>query len=170
MKYGLLAIKGGLMIKEDIPDKALRMLDALFLSESALKGRDELKNKIVSWAETMLSEARQAWCDMRNDTIHSVILTDRKAEALKKAGIRDEKYAPFRKYFYLVQKEKFFDAAQKGEKLTANGFVRWFLSIEDMKVQIPYVKQNQQNKLIQLAQKNNREFKELLKSGVGRIR
>lgn len=153
------------MIKEEIPDKALRMLDALFLSEATLKERDALKKKVVVWAETMLSEARETWCDMRNDTIRAVILTDRKAEALKKACIRDEKYAPFRKYFYSVQKEKFFDAAQKGERLSANGFVKWFLSLEDLKVQIPYIKQNQQNKLIQLAQKNNREFKALLKSG-----
>ena len=165
-----MAKKGVLMIKEEIPDKALRMLDALFLSEATLKGRDALKKKVVVWAETMLSEAREAWCDMRNDTIRAVILTDRKAEALKKACIRDEKYAPFRKYFYSVQKEKFFDAAQKGERLSANGFVKWFLSLEDLKVQVPYIKQNQQNKLIQLAQKNNREFKALLKSGAESIR
>ena len=36
------------------------------------------------------------------------------------------------------------------------------LNSEIEKIQIPYVKQNQKNKLQQLAQQNNREFKKLL--------
>ena len=44
-------------------------------------------------------------------------------------------------------------------KLTANGFVEWFLKNKAQNIEIPYIKQNQKNKLRQLAQQNNREFK-----------
>lgn len=44
----------------------------------------------------------------------------------------------------------------------ANSFVDWFLVNKANEVHIPYVKQNQKNKLRQLAQQNNREFKKLL--------
>ena len=49
-------------------------------------------------------------------------------------------------------------------KLTANGFVEWFLKNKAQNIEIPYVKQNQKNKLRQLAQQNNREFKKLLQA------
>jgi len=39
--------------------------------------------------------------------------------------------------------------------------VDWFLE-NKTDIQIPYVEQNQKNKLRQLAQANNREFKKLL--------
>lgn len=58
-------------------------------------------------------------------------------------------------------KDKIQRALQSGSKLTANSFVDWFLE-NKTNIQIPYVKQNQKNKLRQLAQQNNREFKKLL--------
>ena len=48
------------------------------------------------------------------------------------------------------------------KKFNENSFVGWFLENKVNEVQIPYVKQNQKNKLRQLAQQNNREFKQLL--------
>lgn len=49
-----------------------------------------------------------------------------------------------------------------GSKLTANSFVEWFLRNKSQDIEIPYVKQNQKNKLRQLAQQNNREFRKTL--------
>jgi hypothetical protein len=48
------------------------------------------------------------------------------------------------------------------KKFNENSFVEWFLENKVNEMQIPYVKQNQKNKLRQLAQQNNREFKKLL--------
>ncbi|MBQ9270758.1 MAG: hypothetical protein IJ218_00630 [Alphaproteobacteria bacterium] len=73
-----------------------------------------------------------------------------------------QKYAPFREYLKKVQREHFDIALQNGYKLTANSFVEWFLANKANEMQIPYVEQNQKNKLRQLAQQNNREFKKLL--------
>ena len=50
--------------------------------------------------------------------------------------------------------------------LTANSFVEWFLKNKPQHIEIPYIKQNQKNKLKQLAQANNREFKKLLHAKV----
>ena len=62
---------------------------------------------------------------------------------------------------FLKMKDKIQRALQSGSKLTANSFVDWFLE-NKTDIQIPYVEQNQKNKLRQLAQQNNREFKKLL--------
>ena len=96
---------------------------------------------------------------MRNDTIESVIKCHMRSEAKRKSYIKDQKFASLRAYFKHVQQEKFEAALRDGKKLTANSFVEWFLSNKIEKIQIPYVKQNQKNKLRQLAQQNNREFK-----------
>mgnify|MGYP004657971335 CR=1 FL=1 len=45
--------------------------------------------------------------------------------------------------------------------ITALSFVDWFLE-NKTDIQIPYVEQNQKNKLRQLAQQNNHESKKLL--------
>ena len=147
---------------EMIPDKSLRAFNALCLHDAYLHQNKKLQAKIIDWAEAMLNTARQEWCDMRNDIIEVVIKEDRKAEALRKAAIKDEKYAPFRKYFKQIQKEKFDEAFKNGFSLTANSFVLCFLANKTGEIQIPYTKQNTENKLKQLAQKNNREFKKLL--------
>ena len=83
-------------------------------------------------------------------------------KAHKGAVVRDKKYAQFREKFAEIQKEKYREALQIGIKLTANSFVEWFLANKADKIQIPYVEQNQKNKLRQLAQQNNRVFKKLL--------
>ena len=109
----------------------------------------------------MLTEAREEWSELHNDTIESVIKCHKSSEAKRKSEIKDQKYAPFREYFKQIQQEKYEFALQNGSKLTANSFVDWFLE-NKTDIQIPYVEQNQKNKLRQLAQQNNREFKKLL--------
>lgn len=54
---------------------------------------------------------------------------------------------PFWEYFKKVQREQFDIALQNGSKLTANSFVEWFLANKANEMQIPYVEQNQKNKL-----------------------
>lgn len=109
----------------------------------------------------MLLEAREEWGELHNNAIESVIKCHTSSEAKRKSEIKDQKYAPFRKYFKQIQQEKYEFALQNGSKLTANSFVDWFLE-NKTDIQIPYVEQNQKNKLRQLAQQNNREFKKLL--------
>ena len=46
---------------------------------------------------------------------------------------------------------------------TINYFAMWYLTYKSEDMPIPYVKQNIANKLVQLAQYNNREFKKLLR-------
>ena len=105
---------------------------------------------------------RSKGSERRNDTIESIIECHTRSEAKRKSDIKDQKYAPFREYLKIVQREQFDIALQKGYKLTANSFVEWFLANKANEMQIPYVEQNQKNKLRQLAQQNNREFKKLL--------
>ncbi|MCI5545228.1 MAG: hypothetical protein MR368_07170 [Azospirillum sp.] len=145
--------------KEIIPIKSLRKFDAMCLHNENLCQNKEFQQQILSWAADMLTEDREHWNKMRNDTIESVIKCHMRSEAKRKSYIKDQKYASFRAYFKQVQQEKFEAALRDGEKLTANSFVEWFLSNKIEKIQIPYVKQNQKNKLRQLAQQNNREFK-----------
>ena len=99
---------------------------------------------------------------MHTTLLDAVIQTDRKNEARRKSKERDKKYAPFREYFKKIQQEKYLRVLHSGGKLTANGFVEWFLKNKAQNIEIPYVKQNQKNKLRQLAHQNNREFKKLL--------
>lgn len=60
-----------------------------------------------------------------------------------------------------IQKEKYQEYLSQNKNLTANGFVNWFLKEKAKDYNIPYVVQNRKTKLIQLAQKNNRELKKL---------
>ena len=108
------------------------------------------------------SGIRAEWSERRNDTIESIIECHTRSEAKRKSDIKDQKYAPFREYFKKVRREQFDIALQNGYKLAANSFVEWFLTNKANEMQIPYVEQNQKNKLRQLAQANNREFKKLL--------
>lgn len=48
---------------------------------------------------------------------------------------------------------------KSGKKLTAHSFVIWFLENKAGEMAIPYRQNNRNNKLNQLAQANNREFK-----------
>lgn len=145
--------------KEILSPKALRKLDNIIIHHENLLKNKELQQELVAWAQDMLAEARKDWEAMRTISIDTIIFCDRKKEAKRKASLKDEKYAPFREYFKKLQKEKYDEAMQNGYKLTALGFVNWFLSQNEHNVSIPYVEQNQKNKLTQLAQINNREFK-----------
>ena len=60
-----------------------------------------------------------------------------------------------------IQKEKYQEYLSQNKNLTANGFVNWFLKEKAKDYNILYVVQNRKTKLIQLAQKNNRELKKL---------
>lgn len=147
--------------KEVIPITALRKFDVMCLHSLKLRQDRKLQQQILNWAADMLIEAREEWGELHNDTIESVIKCHTSSEAKRKSEIKDQKYAPFREYFKQIQQEKYEFALQNGSKLTANSFVDWFLE-NKTDIQIPYVEQNQKNKLRQLAQQNNREFKKLL--------
>lgn len=147
--------------KEVIPITALRKFDVMCLHSPKLRQDRELQQQILNWAADMLLEAREEWGELHNDTIESVIKCHTSSEAKRKSEIKDQKYAPFREYFKQIQQEKYEFALQNGSKLTTNSFVDWFLE-NKTDIQIPYVEQNQKNKLRQLAQQNNREFKKLL--------
>lgn len=147
--------------KEVIPITALRKFDVMCLHSPKLHQDRELQQQILNWAVDMLTESREEWRKLHNDTIESVIKCHTSSEAKRKSEIKDQKYAPFREYFKQIQQERHEFALQNGSKLTANSFVDWFLE-NKTDIQIPYVEQNQKNKLRQLAQQNNREFKKLL--------
>ncbi|MBR5482455.1 MAG: hypothetical protein IKV11_00145, partial [Alphaproteobacteria bacterium] len=83
--------------------------------------------------------------------------------AIKRGYARDKKYAPFREYFKQLQRERFIIYQKQGKIMSANGFVLWFLNNQPKDMEIPYSRSNLKNKLIQLAQKNNREFKNFSK-------
>lgn len=145
--------------EEIIPPQMLRELNLLFIQHKALHNSKELQLQIIEWAKRLLAESRKEWNGMHTTLLDAVIQTDRRAEAQRRSKERDKKYAPFREYFKKLQQEKYLLAQHNGNKLTANGYVEWFLKNKAQDVEIPYVKQNQKNKLRQLAQQNNREFK-----------
>ena len=60
---------------------------------------------------------------------------------------------------FKVQKEKFMEYKKAGQKLTANRYVEWFLENLSENIKIPYRESNLKNKLVQLAQINNRKLK-----------
>lgn len=145
--------------KEIIPFKALRKFDAMCLHNAYLRQNKEFQQQILSWAADMLTEDREEWKEIHSMTIDAVIKIDRKEQAQNRGKARDNKYAPFREYFKQVQKEKFDEALKKGKKLTANGFAHWFLKNRANDMKIPYTENNKLQKLIRLAEANNREFK-----------
>lgn len=145
--------------EEIIPPQMLGELKLLFIQHEALRNSKDLQLQIIEWAKKLLTESRKEWSDMHTTLLDAVIQTDRRAEAQRKSKERDKKYASFREYFKKLQQEKYLLAQSSGGKLTANGFVEWFLKNKAQNIEIPYVKQNQKNKLRQLAQQNNREFK-----------
>ena len=150
--------------KEILPPIALRKFDAMCLHALELRQNKELQQQILNWAADMLLEARKGWNELRTATIDAAIKTHHKENAHKGAVVRDKKYVEFRKNFIKIQKQKYNEALQNGSKLTANNFVDCFIANKANDIQIPYVEQNQRNKLRQLAQANNREFKKLLLS------
>ena len=141
-------------VEEDIiPLKSERKLSYL------LRKHQELQPEILAWAKDLLMEERKQWGEMRAMSIKTIIFYDRKAEAIRKASIKDEKYIPFRNLFKKLQHKKFIEYQKQGKMLTARAFVRYFLKSKAKSVDIPYKNTNLENKLNQLAQANNREFK-----------
>ncbi|MBP5215861.1 MAG: hypothetical protein J6039_04830 [Alphaproteobacteria bacterium] len=147
--------------KEFLPPRALRKFDAICLHDEYLHQNKELQQQLLDCMVDMMNEAREEWTELHATTLDAVIKTHHKEKAHKGAVVRDKKYAEFRENFTKIQQEKYEFALQNGSKLTANSFVDWFLA-NKTDIQIPYVEQNQKNKLRQLAQQNNREFKKLL--------
>ena len=145
--------------KEIIPFRALRKFDAMCLHSPELRQDRELQKQILNWAADMLLEAREEWGELHVITIDTVVTEDRKAQAKKRCKARDNKYAPFREYFKNLQQKRFNEYQKVGQKLSANRFVEWFLENTAENIKIPYRKSNMKNKLIQLAQITNREFK-----------
>lgn len=145
--------------KEVIPNKALRKFDEICLHNEYLRQNKELRQQILSWAADMLTEAREEWGVLHATTIEAVVIEDRKAQAKKRGKARDNKYAPFREYFKNLQQRRFNEYQKAGQRLSANRFVEWFLENTAENIEIPYRHSNLKNKLIQLAQANNREFK-----------
>ena len=145
--------------KEIIPFKALRKFDAMCLHNEYLHKNKELRQQILSWAADMLLKAREEWGALHAATIEAVVVEDRKAQAKKRGEARDNKYAPFREYFKNLQQRRFNEYQKAGQRLSANRFVEWFLENKAENIEIPYRQSNLKNKLIQLAQANNREFK-----------
>ena len=145
--------------KEIIPFRALRKFDAICLHNEYLHQNKELQKQILNWAADMLLEAREEWGELHVITIDAVVSEDRKAQAKKRCKARDNKYAQFREYFKNLQQKRFNEYQKVGQKLSANRFVEWFLENTAENIKIPYRKSNMKNKLIQLAQINNREFK-----------
>lgn len=148
--------------KEIIPNRALRKFDAMCLHNEYLHQNKEFQEQILSWAVELLKEAREDWGKLHTTTMDAVIKNHHREKAHRGAVVRDKKYAQFRKKFAEIQKEKYKEELQIGIKLTANSFVEWFLANKVNEMQIPYVEHNKKNKLRQLAQQNNREFKKLL--------
>ncbi len=142
-----------------IPIKAGRKLARLFRQSPALQQDEKLQQQLVDWAKEMLIESRAEWEDMRTTTVNAAIASSKKAEAIKRGMLRDKKYAPFREYFASVQRQKFLEHQEVGHKLSANGFAIWFLENKSRDIDIPYKESNRLHKLIQLAEENNRAFK-----------
>lgn len=145
--------------KEIISLTALRKFDVICLHNEYLHENKKLRQQILSWAANMLTEAREEWGALHATTIEAVVIEDRKAQAKKRGKARDNKYAPFREYFKNLQQRRFNEYQKAGQRLSANRFVEWFLENTAENIEIPYRQSNLKNKLIQLAQANNREFK-----------
>jgi len=139
--------------KEIIPTQYEKKLSYL------LRSHKELQPIILSWATEMLTVARKDWADMRATSIETIVSQDRKALAVKRGKARDKRYISFREYFKKIQQKKFIEYQKQGKVLTARAFVRYFLKKQAKNVDIPYKNTNLENKLNQLAQANNREFK-----------
>lgn len=145
-----------------LPFKAERKLNQLFYITPQLKQNKDLQNKIIAWAEDMLEEAYHEWCELHDDVLDSAIKIHHSAHARKGAISRDKKYAPFREEFAKIQYEQFLKAYQNKERFSISSFVDWFLRHKAPNMKIPYVEQNQKNKLRQLAQQNKRVFEKCL--------
>lgn len=142
-----------------IPSKSLRKMDDLIRRYKGRNVDTKFENELVVWAKNLIEECREEWNSLRKCTIDSLVKNNRRLEALRRGKCRDKRYAPFREYYKQVQYQKFVEYQKAGNNLTANSFAVWFLKNNSDKNIIPYKPTNQLSKLIQLAQRNNREFR-----------
>ena len=140
-------------------EEVIILLEAERKLSYLLRQYQELQPKILAWAKDLLMEERKAWGEMRENSVDVLCQKERKEEAIKRGKARDKRYAPFREYFKNLQQQKFCDYQKQGKKLSANGFVKWFLEHQPIGIEIPYRRSNLTSKLIQLAQANAKEFK-----------
>ncbi len=137
----------------------LRKLDFIFRQFNQTQDTKALQSQITNWIILSITDERQHWQKSRKESVEVLCKINRSQEAQKRAQSRDKKFAPFREYFKKTQRQRFNKYMKLGKKLTANGFVLWFLKNKAAKISIPYRQSNWESKLNQLAQANNREFK-----------
>lgn len=137
----------------------LRLLDFILRKFNQNQDIKSLQSQITNWIILTITDEIRHWQDSRKESVEALCKINRSQEAQKRAQSRDKKFAPFREYFKKIQKQRFNKYMKLGKKLTANGFVLWFLKNKAAKISIPYRQSNWESKLNQLAQANNREFK-----------
>jgi transcriptional regulator with XRE-family HTH domain len=135
------------------------LLDNIFFQIKSIEDKKGLEEQILNWLAIVLCKKKQEWLENRRNSVDVLCALQRKEEASKRGRRRDEKYAPFREYFRNLQKQKILEYQKQGRKLSANAFANWFMNHFPTDVEVPYCQTNMKNKLIQLAQTNNREFK-----------
>ncbi len=130
-------------IEDTLHQKSTPIFQILYGFDYLLKLSDEIEAlKAVQHIQSLWT----LYISNPEDTIN----TYKSAKAKHSAQSRN---ADFRKHFKEKQREEF----QRNPNLKANAFAWSFYNNPSMK--IPYVPQNQINRLIKLAQENNREFK-----------
>ena len=137
----------------------LRLLDFILRKFNQNQDIKSLQSQITNWIILTITDEIRHWQDSRKESVEALCKINRSQEAQKRAQSRDKKYAPFREYFKKIQRQRFNKYMKLGKKMTANGFVLWFIKNKAAKISIPYRQSNWESKLNQLAQANNREFK-----------
>lgn len=143
---------------------AFRSIDIILYIYKSNKFLTNGKDELISAMYTLnllpsFHEASQiveiATANLQNEKYQTMEkLLEKYISARKKgAANRASKYNPFKNHFKEKQKEAFI----KNPNLTANSFALSFY--ENPTMDIPYKKQNQLKKLINLAEENNRYFK-----------
>ena len=140
----------------------LRLLDFILRKFNQMQDTKALQSQITNWIILTITDEIRHWQDSRKESVEVLCKINRSQEAQKRAQSRDKKFAPFREYFKKIQRQRFNKYMKLGKKLTANGFVLWFIKTKAAKISIPYRQSNWESKLNQLAQANNREFKKAL--------
>jgi len=104
--------------KEIIPVKFLRKFAAICLQDENLRQNKLLQQKLIDWAQDLITECRNEWSELHSDTMEAVVKCRISSEAKRKSAIRDKKYASFREYFKQVQREKYEISLQNESRIT----------------------------------------------------
>ena len=105
----------------------LRKLDFIFRQFNQTQDTKALQSQITNWIILTITDERQHWQKSRKESVEVLCKINRSQEAQKRAQSRDKKFAPFREYFKKIQRQRFNKYMKLGKKLTANGFVLWFI-------------------------------------------